>query len=172
MTRLHRKFFSAIVLIAVLASGVVQAKPLSPIYVHMNGANMFLENVIAVEPGQPVVFVNEDAGVHTIIGYDPNTGKTSKTFNGFVAGTKGSGTPIATYTITFTNSGLEYYYCSVHALLVKEPLSQMVEPKIRPGVDGFGDPMAGLIIVTTDPTILAQDPPSSHQKILADYFGG
>jgi hypothetical protein len=39
-------------------------------------------------------------------------------------------------------------------------------------VDGFGDPMAGLIIVTTDPRLLADNPPSTRQKILPNYFGG
>lgn len=147
------------------------APKLPPVYVHMNGANMFLENVVVVRPGQPVVFVNEDTGDHTIIGYNPLTGATSKRFDGEVAGTPGPGHPVHTYTITFSKPGLYDYYCSVHAELRKEP-GGMVVPTKRPTVGGFGDPMAGLIIVTRDPALLRDNPPTSREKILPDYFGG
>ena len=142
-----------------------------PVYVHMNGANMFLENVVAVRPGQKVVFVDEDTGAHTIIGYNPLTGKTSKRLDGAVQGTPGPGHPVSTYTISFPKTGLQFYYCSVHAELVKEPGGRTV-PKKRPNVHGFGDPMAGLIIVTTDRRLLADNPPTSREKILPNYFGG
>ncbi|OYV30960.1 MAG: Cupredoxin, partial [Thiomonas sp. 20-64-5] len=120
----------------------------APVYVHMNGANMFLENVVVVRPGQDVVFVDQDTGAHTIIGYAPLTGKTSTRFDGAVQGTPGPGHPVSTYSIAFKHPGLQFYYCSVHAELMKEPGGRMV-PKKRPTVHGFGDPMAGLIIVTT-----------------------
>lgn len=152
-----------------LNSPALAASP--PVYVHMNGANMFLENVVAVKPGEKVVFINEDTGDHTIIGYNPATGAASKTFNGYVAGTKGPNDKIASYTISFPHTGIVDYYCSVHADLAKEP-DGMTMPKVRKGVDGFGDPMAGIIIVTTDPHILAENPKSSAEKILPDYFGG
>ncbi|OZB40782.1 MAG: hypothetical protein B7X48_03715 [Acidiphilium sp. 34-60-192] len=107
-----------------------------PIYVHMNGANMFLERTVFAAPGQTVIFVNEDTGGHTIIGYNPSTGATSKRFDGVVAG------------------------------------GNRFVAKVRPGVHGFGDPMAGRIIVTTDPTLLAENPKTAHEKILPAYFGG
>lgn len=161
---------------AALAFGLLlapasRAAAAPPVYVHMNGANMFLESVVVVRPGQPVVFVDQDTGAHTIIGYDPLTGRTSKRFDGSVQGTPGPGHPVHTYTIAFKHPGLQFYYCSVHAELVKEPGGRTV-PKKRPTVHGFGDPMAGLIIVTTDPALLAANPPTSHQKILPNYFGG
>ena len=149
--------------------GETRADP--PVYVHMNGANMFLENVVAVRPGQPVVFVDEDTGDHTIIGYNPITGKTSARFNGVVQGTPGPSHPVHTYTIRFTRQGLHFYYCSVHAELKREPGGRTVPAK-RPTVGGFGDPMAGLIIVTRDPALLKDNPPTSARKILPDYFGG
>jgi hypothetical protein len=137
----------------------------------MNGANMFLEDVVAVRPGQPVVFVDQDTGAHTIIGYDPLTGKTSSRFDGEVHGTPGPGHPVGTYTIRFEHPGLKFYYCSVHAELSKEPGGRTV-PKKRATVHGFGDPMAGLVIVTNDRALLADNPPSTHEKILPGYFGG
>ncbi len=143
----------------------------APVYVHMNGANMFLENVVVVRPGQPVVFVDEDTGAHTIVGYNPSTGAMSNTFDGAVQGTPGPGHAVHTYTITFHHPGLKYYYCSVHAELVKEPGGKTV-PKKRPTVHGFGDPMAGLIIVTDDPHLLADNPKTASSKILPHYFGG
>jgi len=143
----------------------------APVYVHMNGANMFLENVVVVRPGQKVVFVDQDTGAHTIIGYNPLTGKTSTRFDGAVQGTPGPGHPVSTYAIAFKHPGLEFYYCSVHAELVKEPGGRTV-PKKRPTVHGFGDPMAGLIIVTTDKRLLGDNPPTTHEKILPGYFGG
>jgi plastocyanin len=143
----------------------------SPVYVHMNGANMFLEGVVAVRPGQKVVFVNEDTGAHTIIGYNPTTGAASKSFDGAVAGTKGAGHPVSTYSVSFPHQGLHYYYCSVHADLKKQPGDGFVA-KVRKGVGGFGDPMAGLIIVTTDKKLLADNPKTTSEKILPNYFGG
>lgn len=157
-------------LLAMLAATPAAASP-PPVYVHMNGANMFLEGVVAVEPGQKVIFVNEDTGAHTIVGFDPQTGQTSKGFNGYVAGDVPANKPTY-YDISFPKPGVYDYYCSVHALLAMEPPEHITVAKIRPGVDGFGDPMAGVIIVTTDPAILARNPPSSRQKILPDYFGG
>lgn len=167
---------------ALLSVGVLLAAPASfaaphrsahmpPVYVHMNGANMFLENVVVVRPGQKVVFVDQDTGAHTIIGYNPLTGTTSKRFDGAVQGTPGPGHPVSTYTIAFRRPGLKFYYCSVHAELVKEPGGRTV-PKKRPTVHGFGDPMAGLIIVTTDRHLLTDNPPTTHEKILPGYFGG
>ncbi len=161
---------AAIVGAAVCMAGTAQAA-VQPVYVHMNGANMFLENVVAVRPGQPVVFVDEDTGAHTIIGFNPATGATSKRFEGAVQGTPGPGHPVHTYSITFKHQGLKFYYCSVHAELTKEPGGRYVAKK-RPTVHGFGDPMAGLIIVTTDPHLLADDPKTSNEKILPGYFGG
>ena len=155
-------------------AGLALATPaprLAPVYVHMNGANMFLENVVAVQPGQPVVFVDEDTGSHTIVGYNPQTGKRSARFDGAVQGTPGPGHPVHTYTIRFDHPGLQYYYCSVHAELAKEA-GGMTMPKKRPAVNGFGDPMAGLVIVTRDPALLKDNPPSSREEILPGYFGG
>lgn len=158
---------------AALASFAMPAHAAAPppVYVHMNGANMFLEGVVAVRPGQKVVFVNEDTGAHTIIGYNPKTGANSKTFDGAVAGTKGAGHKISTYTISFKHQGLQYYYCSVHALIKKQPGNSYVAT-VRPGVHGFGDPMAGLIIVTTDKTLLSENPKTASEKVLPHYFGG
>ncbi|CUA96191.1 cupredoxin domain-containing protein [Thiomonas bhubaneswarensis] len=168
----HTAALAALATAATLFAPASHAAPAAPpVYVHMNGANMFLENVVAVRPGQKVVFVDEDTGPHTIIGYNPLTGKTSTRFNGAVQGTPGPGHPVSTYTISFPKTGLQFYYCSVHAELVKEPGGRTV-PKKRPTVHGFGDPMAGLIIVTTDRRLLAENPPTSREKILPNYFGG
>lgn len=169
----HAALLTALCAAAGFAIPEAQAAPAAqaPVYVHMNGANMFLENVVVVRPGQPVVFVDEDTGAHTIIGYNPATGAPSKTFDGVVQGTPGPGHAVHTYTITFRHPGLKYYYCSVHAELVKEPGGRTV-PKKRPTVHGFGDPMAGLIIVTDDPHLLADNPKTARSKILPSYFGG
>jgi plastocyanin len=159
-------------LLAPVSHAATPAKtPAAPVYVHMNGANMFLENVVVVRPGQDVVFVDQDTGAHTIIGYNPATGKTSTRFDGAVQGTPGAGHPVSTYTIAFKHPGLQFYYCSVHAELMNEPGGRTV-PKKRPTVHGFGDPMAGLIIVTTDKHLLADNPATTHEKILPGYFGG
>ncbi|MDX5931794.1 cupredoxin domain-containing protein [Acidiphilium acidophilum] len=173
MSRLAKAaLFAAPILAASLGLPLAaRAATPKPVYVHMNGANMFLENPVAVRPGQPVVFVNEDTGSHTIIGYSATTGKTSTRFDGAVAGTKGPGHKVHTYTITFAHQGIVHYYCSVHAILAKEPGGRTVA-KVRPGVHGFGDPMAGTIIVTTDPKLLADNPKTAAEKILPGYFGG
>ncbi|MCW8308361.1 Cupredoxin [Acidiphilium sp. PA] len=168
MRHLTRTALIAAALASPLAARAAAPKP---VYIHMNGANMFLENPVAVRPGQKVIFVNEDTGGHTIIGYRASSGKVSSRFDGAVAGTKGAGSPVHTYTISFPHQGIVHYYCSVHAVLAKEPGGRTVA-KVRPGVHGFGDPMAGTIIVTTDPKLLADNPKTASEKILPGYFGG
>lgn len=157
----------------VTAGGLPSARAASPnpVYIHMNGANQFLENVVAVLPGQDVVFVNEDTGNHTIIGFNPATGKISTRFNGVVAGTEGPGHPVHTYSISFPHRGIMNYYCSVHAVLANQP-SGLTAAEIRPGMDSYGTPMSGIIIVTTDPKLLADNPKPAAEKILPKFFGG
>lgn len=170
-TRLRQGALAAAATLAFAGSAWAVPASLPPVYVHMNGANEFLENVVAVRPGQPVVFVDEDTGAHTIVGYDPATGAASKSFDGAVEGTPGPGHPVHTYTVRFRHAGLKYYYCSIHAELAHEP-GGVTAPKKRPTVHGFGDPMDGLIIVTTDHHLLAANPASSRERILPHYFGG
>ena len=143
----------------------------APVYVHMNGGNEFLEPTVAVAPGEPVVFVNEDTEPHTVLGYHPTTGKLNPLINGDPAGTPGAGHHVATYTVSLTKPGIYAYYCSVHAVLAKT-YGTAVQPAHRPGVHGYPGAMAGEIIVTTDPKLIAQNPASSAKKVLAGYFGG
>jgi plastocyanin len=165
-----------------LATGAsAKAASLPPIYVHTNGTNDFLESVVAVRPGQAVEFVNEDTGGHTIVGYEPfKGGAMIKGFNGTVLGTTGPGHKISTYRISFAHTGVYPYYCSVHARLAKvydhgddHYVAAVPTTKVLgPPIDGYGGPMSGVIIVTTDPRILAITPATAHEKILKDYFGG
>jgi plastocyanin len=143
-----------------------------PVYVHMNGANMFLERLVFVRPGQKLVFVNEDTGPHAIQGFNPATGKLSKRFHDPVLqGTKGTGHKVHTFAISFRHQGPRYYFCPVHAMLMKAPGPVWAAQK-RPTVHGFGTPMAGQVVVTTDPALLADNPKTAHEKILPKYFGG
>ncbi|TAN25112.1 MAG: Cupredoxin [Castellaniella sp.] len=161
-------------LAAVTVGGLTSAQAATspnPVYVHMNGTNVFLENVVAVRPGQDVVFVNEDTGAHTIIGFEPTTGKVNTRFDGAVAGTKGPGHPVHTYSISFPQPGIVNYYCSVHAVLAKGP-SGLTAAEIRPGMDSYGTSMSGIVVVTTDPKLLAGNPKTASEKVLPGYFGG
>jgi len=142
-----------------------------PVYVHTNGANAFLESVVVVRPDEKVVFVNEDTDMHTILGYHPETGKPDNTIAGKINGTPGSSHPVSTYTVSIKKPGIYTYYCSMHAHLAPT-YHGMVQPALNKGVDGYGGAMAGEIIVTTDAALTAINPPSSHTKILKDYFGG
>jgi len=160
---------SAIALAVLLAPALARAAP--PVYIHMNGGNYFLEPVVAVRPGQEVVFVNEDTDAHTIVGYDPSTGAVSQHFNNTVLGTKGPGHPIHTYAVSFPSAGLKAYFCSVHAEL-DHTFGTAVQPVKRMKTGGFKGPMAGLIIVTTDPALLEQNPPTTAAKIIKGFFGG
>lgn len=154
---------------------------LTPVYVHLNGANDFLESVVAVRPGQVVEFVNEDTGGHTVVGYRPYKGGAMvKGFEGSIAGTRGLGHSVSTYSISFAHTGVYPYYCSVHARLAAVyghggDRYMAVVPTaavLGPPVDGYGGPMSGVIIVTNDPHILAITPSSAREKILKNYFGG
>ncbi len=146
------------------------AGALPPVYIHMNGFNEFVESVVAVRPGQRVIFVDEDTGAHTIQGYNPATGKPTKLF-GMVMGTKGPGHKISTFTYVPKTSGIHFYYCTMHAMLEKV-YHNSVQPAHRPTAHGFAGAMAGEIIVTKDAGLLAQNPATCGKKILGDYFGG
>ena len=47
-----------------------------------------------------------------------------------------------------------------------------VQPVKRMGTHGFKGPMAGLIVVTTDRTLLARNPPTTAEKTVKGFFGG
>ena len=144
----------------------------APVYVHMNGSNFFLEPTIAVEPGQPVVFVSQDTGgVHTIVGFDTQTGGQMTVINGKVQQTAGLGHRVDTYTVRLNTIGVYPYYCSVHAVLEKT-LAASVQPAHRPGVDGFKGAMAGTIVVTRDRALIDANPPTSKELIVPGFFGG
>jgi plastocyanin len=155
--------------LAILSATAARAAP--PVYVHTNGGNYFLEPEVAVRPGQQVIFVNQDTGGHTVVGYNPQTGATSSGFNGTLLGTKGPGHKISTYAVSFSQPGFEPYFCSVHAQL-ETTFGKAVQPAKRPGTHGFKGPMAGLIVVTTDPGLLAQNPPTTAERIVPGFFGG
>lgn len=159
------------VLVAGSSSNVVDAAP-APVYVHMNGANFFLETSVAVEPGQPIVFVSQDTGgVHTIFSYDAKTGSRTAFINGKVQKTAGAGHRVDTYTVRLNTVGVYPYYCSVHAVLGKT-YAGSVQPAHRPGVDGFPGAMAGTIVVTRDRALIDANPPTSKTFILPGFFGG
>jgi plastocyanin len=159
-------------LVAAQTAAAVPAADLKPVYVHMDGANAFVESMVAVYPGEPVIFVNEDTGDHMVNGYNPLTGKPDNAINsGMLMGTPGPKKGVHTYKVTLSRQGIYNYYCPVHAILSKI-YHHSVQPAHRPGVHGFPGAMAGTIIVTTDPALIAQNPPSSKKKILSDYFGG
>jgi plastocyanin len=160
---------TAILFAVLLAPAFARAAP--PVYVHMNGGNYFLEPVVAVRPGQEVVFVNQDTDAHTIVGYHPSTGAISQRFNKTVLGTKGLGHPVHTYTVLFPTPGLEAYFCSVHAALAPT-FGKAVQPVKQVKTGGFKGPMAGLVIVTTDPALLSQNPPTTAVKTVTGFFGG
>ena len=149
----------------------VASASLPPVYVHMNGANDFLESVVVVRPGQPVVWVNQDTGPHIIEGYNPMTGRRPLYLDKRIEGTPGAGHKVHTVEHVFRRIGIHYYFCPVHAHLVKV-FGARVQPAKRTTVGGFGGAMRGLVIVTRDPALLKENPPSSRKKILPHFFGG
>jgi plastocyanin len=161
--------FAVIALLVMLGPAAARADP--PVYIHMNGGNYFLEPVVAVRPGQEVVFVNQDTDAHTIVGYNPATGAASQKFNQIVPGTKGPGHAIHRYALRFSSPGLEAYFCSVHAEL-KTTFGSAVQPVRRAKTDGFPGPMIGLVIVTTDPELLRRNPPTTAVETVTGFFGG
>jgi len=148
-----------------------QSEQAGPVYVHMNGKNDFLESVVAVRPGQAVVFVNQDTGEHAVQGYDPIDGKLVKTFSDRLGGSKGEGHAYATYKITFSDEGFHFYYCPIHAEL-QNVFKQEVQPAHRKGVPGYAGAMAGVIVVTVDKALLDSNPKSSHEETLSGFWGG
>lgn len=163
--------------VSVVAAGsTAKAARLKPVYIHENGSNDFLESIVAVRPGQPVEFVNEDTGEHTVVGYKPyHAGAMIKMVNGELAGTKGPGHKIGMYRVTFAHTGVYPYYCSVHAHLVTvyhEGKVHYDTPVPRPKIHGYGGTMAGVIIVTNDRRELAITPPTAQKRTLSHYFGG
>jgi len=152
-------------------SGAAAKLPQSTVYVHMNGGNHFLEPVVAVAPGERITFVNQDTGGdHTIVGFSPMKGQPAPNINGHVAAAVANGsTP--TYTAHLDHVGTYNYYCSLHAVLVKD-FGGTIEPAYRTGVDGYKEAMAGIIVVTTDRALIRDNPATTHEKVVPGYFGG
>lgn len=166
MDRRTAGFLIAGMCVITMAGAQAKTAP-RPVYIHMNmkSPSMILESTIAVRPGQKVVFINQDNDIHTIVGYDPKTGATIQRINGSIPASAGMGKAPGRYIIEFKHIGRHYYYCSVHAYLKPGP-GKTYSPAIRPGVKGFGAPMAGVIIVTTNKRILAENPKTSSEKFL------
>ena len=153
-------------------SGGSSASSATPVYVHMNGGNHFLEPVVAVAPDEPVVFVNQDTGGdHTIVGFSAIAGQPAPSINGVVDAATANGSKAPTYVVHFDHVGVYNYYCSVHAILVKS-FGGTVQPAYRAGVDGYKEAMAGIIVVTTDPALIKANPATSAEKVVPGYFGG
>lgn len=163
---------ATVILATLLAPALAQAASPPPVYVHTNGGNFFLESVVAVQPGQKVVFVNQDTGGgHTVVGYNALTGALSRHMNGTLLTNKGPGHKPPTYTISFAKPGFYPYVCTVHAQL--EPtFGKAVQAVKRKGTHGFAGPMAGLIVVTTDKALLKANPPTTKEETVKGFFGG
>jgi len=168
---------ASLLLISGLSMPPARAAGIPPVYVHMNGLNDFLPTLVIVRPNQPVVFVNQDTGVHSIRGYNPINGRLLKDiYTPVIVGTPGAGHPVHTYTVRLSRPGIYYYICTIHAHLVSvyrpphhaEPYRL---PTKRAGVNGYGGSMAGVIVVTRNPALLKSNPPIVHQRILPDFWG-
>lgn len=167
-------FAACFLAVGLAGAGAAYATP-SPIYVHMNGLNDFLPKVVFVRPGQPVIWVNQDQGDHTIHAYNPRGGAHLKDIdNMLIRGTPGPGHKVHTYTATFHREGVHYYLCTVHAHLVKvyAPTSGKAYylPAKRTGTHGYRGSMAGVIVVTRESALLRSNPPIVHQKILKKFW--
>lgn len=175
ITRYLRRIMFIFVIALGLAVLPAFASVDSPVYVHMNGLNDFLPTLVVVRPGQPVVFVNQDTGVHSIRGYDPIGGKLLKDIDApVIEGTPGPGHKVHTYTVRFTKPGVYYYICTIHAHLVKvykTPGGKFYTlPSKRKSVNGYGGSMAGAIIVTRDPALLKTNPAIVSHKLLPKFW--
>ena len=174
-THSARKTFMALALLGLAASGTALAATPAPVYVHMNGLNDFLPKVVFAKPGQPVIFVNQDQGPHSIHAYDPVGGNHLKALDDMILqGTPGPGHTVHTYKVTFDHVGVHYYICTVHAHLVsvyKTPAGKNYDlPAKRQGVHGYRGSMAGVVIVTREAALLNSNPPITHQKILQKFW--
>ncbi len=174
-TFLGRKTFTALAILGLASGGSALAASTSPVYVHMNGLNDFLPKVVFAKPGQPVVFVNQDQGPHSIQAYDPVGGNNLKAMHDVsLQGTPGPGHTVHTYKVTFKHEGVHYYLCTIHAHLVsvyKTPSGKNYDlPAKRKGIPGYRGSMAGVVIVTREASLLRSNPPITHQKILKKFW--
>lgn len=174
-TRLALPIFAALAVIGLASTGSALAATPSPVYVHMNGLNDFLPKVIFARPGQPVIFVNQDQGPHSIHAYDPVGGRHLKALDDVILqGTPGPGHKVHTYKVTFNHPGVHYYICTVHAHLVPVYKTASGEtydlPAKREGVHGYRGSMAGVVIVTNEAALLKSNPPITHRRILKKFW--
>ena len=158
-----------------LCCGTALAATATPVYIHMNGLNDFLPKLVFVKPGQPVEFVNQDQGAHSIHGYKPVGGGHLKHMDDMsLQGTPGPGHKVHTYTVTFKHVGVHYYIGTIHAHLVsvyKAPSgSAYYLPAKRKGIPGYRGSMAGVIVVTREKALLKSDPAITHRKILPKFW--
>lgn len=174
-TRLALTTFMSMAVIGLASGGSALAATTRPVYIHMNGLNDFLPKVVFVRPGQPVVFVNQDQGPHSIHAYDPVGGGHLKAMDKVsLQGTPGPGHTVHTYKVSFKHEGVHYYICTIHAHLVsvyKSPSGKNYDlPAKRQGIPGYRGSMAGVIVVTREAALLKSDPAITHQKILKKFW--
>lgn len=164
-----------LVILGLIYGCAALAATATPIYIHMNGLNDFLPKVVFVQPGQPVVFVNQDQGAHSIHAYNPVGGSHLKDMDDTsLSGTPGPGHTVHTYKVTFHHVGVHYYVCTIHAHLVpvyKSPSGKTYElPAKRQGIPGYRGSMAGVIIVTRETSLLKSNLPITHKRILQKFW--
>ncbi len=174
-TRLALTTFTALALVGLAFGGTALAATPKPVYVHMNGLNDFLPQVVFARPGQPVIFVNQDQGPHSIHAYDPVGGNHLKALDDMVLqGTPGPGHTVHTYKVTFNHVGVHYYICTIHAHLVsvyKTPSGKNYDlPAKRKGIHGYRGSMAGVVVVTREAALLNSNPPITRQRILKKFW--
>lgn len=166
---------TGLAIIGLISGGSALAATATPVYIHMNGLNDFLPKVVFVQPGQPVVFVNQDQGPHSIHAYDPVGGGHLKDVDeALLPGTPGPGHAVHTYKVTFHQVGVHYYICTIHAHLVpvyKTPSGKAYDlPAKRQGIHGYRGSMAGVVVVTREASLLKSNPPITHQRILQKFW--
>lgn len=164
-----------LVIVGLTSGGSALAAAATPVYIHMNGLNDFLPRVVFVQPGQSIVFVNQDQGPHSIHAYNPVGGGHLKDMDDIsLSGTPGPGHTVHTYKVTFQHVGVHYYLCTIHAHLVpvyKSPSGKIYDlPAKRQGIPGYRGSMAGVVIVTREAALLKSNPPITHQRILQKFW--
>lgn len=161
----------AATVVAAFPPSALASSNAGPVYVHMNGLNDFLPRVVFARPGERVVFVNEDAGAHSVHGYRLIGGKKLKDMDdAALAGMSGPDAKPHTYTVRFKKPGVHYYLCTVHAHLVDVYKTSGGEdyslPAPRQGIPGYGGTMSGVVVVTREPALLDSNPPITHRRVL------
>jgi plastocyanin len=143
---------AALLTIGVVAVGVLPSADAAPARRHrvlVPEADRFTPAGLTIHAGDTVQWVNRDTDNHTVVSDDAFTTADHAGTDVHLVGTDDNGGQPGTVQLTFSQPGMFFYYCRLHARLdaSRQPVAPGPDGGIQSNNGNFGTPMMGVITV-------------------------